>query len=97
MKWKPTKGKMIICETMKYGRAMNFNIVSQCPKMILNKIEKTFNKTYTGLKSFFRDSKSVFLKILAVRAWNLPARQKCQIGPIQAVSAALPSWWIPCP
>ena len=28
MKWKPTKGKMIICETMKYGRAMNFNIVS---------------------------------------------------------------------
>ena len=45
MKWKPTKGKMIICETMKYGRAMNFNIVSQCPEMILNKIEKTLKKT----------------------------------------------------
>ena len=72
-------------------------VKSQCPEMISNKIEKTFNKTYTGLKSFFRDSKSVFLKILAARVWNPPARQQCQISPIQAVSATLPSLWIPSP
>ena len=28
--------------------------VTQCPEMILNKIEKVFNKTYTGLKSFLQ-------------------------------------------
>ena len=27
---------------------------TQCPEIILNKIEKTFNKTYTGLKSFLQ-------------------------------------------
>ena len=27
---------------------------SQCPEMILIQIEKTFNKTYTGLKSFLQ-------------------------------------------
>ena len=26
----------------------------QCSEMILNKIEKTFNKTCTGLKSFYQ-------------------------------------------
>ena len=35
---------------------------SQCAEMILNKIEKTFNKTYTGLDIFFRDSKYIFSK-----------------------------------
>ena len=28
--------------------------ITQCAEMILSKIEKTFNKAYTGLKSFFR-------------------------------------------
>ena len=38
----------------RYVRIFVFIKVSQCPEMILNKIEKTFNKTYTGLKSFFQ-------------------------------------------
>ena len=34
---------------------MKFHLtISQCDKMILNKTEKTLNKTYTGLKSFFQ-------------------------------------------
>ena len=70
MKWKPTKGKMIICETMKYGRAMNFNIVSQCPEMILNKIEKTFNKTYTGLKSFLQRFQICFSQNPSCKGWE---------------------------
>ena len=28
--------------------------LSKCPEMILNKIEKTFNKAYSGLKSFLQ-------------------------------------------
>ena len=52
----------------------------QFPETILNKIEKNFNKTKKGLKSRIRDSKSAFLKILAVRVWNPPARQQCHIG-----------------
>ena len=28
--------------------------VTQCPEIILNKIEKTFNKTYTGSKSLLQ-------------------------------------------
>ena len=30
------------------------NNATQCAEMILNKVEKTFNKTYTGLKSFLQ-------------------------------------------
>ena len=37
------------------------------------------------------------LKILAVRAWNPPARQYSQYGLNWADSALLPSCWIPCP
>ena len=68
--------------------------LAQCAEMILNKIEKTFNKTYIGLKSFLQRSQIFFLKILDVRAWNPPARQQCRISPIQAV---LPRWLILCP
>ena len=32
----------------------NLSNVTQCAEMILNKIEKTFNKSYTGLKSFLQ-------------------------------------------
>ena len=43
---------------MTLRRAMRSDVqrpaVPQCPDMILNKIEKTFNKTYTGLKSFLQ-------------------------------------------
>ena len=49
--------------------------------MILNKIEKTFNKTYIGIKVFFRDSKFIFLKILAAMAWNPPPRQHSLMQP----------------
>ena len=36
------------------GDDSNDEVSSQCPEMILNKIEKTFYKTYTGLKSFLQ-------------------------------------------
>ena len=35
-------------------RALEFGQLTQWAEMILNKIEKTFNKTYTGLKSFLQ-------------------------------------------
>ena len=63
---------------------------SKYHKMILNKIEKTFNKTYTGVKSIFRDSKSDFLKIQAVRAWNPP-----KLGN-SAKLAQFRQYWLPC-
>ena len=66
------------------------NTTAQCPEMILNKLEKTFIKTYTGLKSFFRDSKSVFLKILAVRTRNPPSRQLyCLAGGTHTLTARI--------
>ena len=45
---------------------------------------KNFQQDLRRDKSvFFRYSKSVFLKILTIRAWNPPARQQCQIGPFR--------------
>ena len=41
--------KLVRNMSIKYSNVIP---VSQCPEMILNKIEKTFNKTYTGLKRF---------------------------------------------
>jgi len=43
---------------------------------------------------FFRDSKSGFLRILAVGAWNTPARQCSRYCLNWANLALLPSWWI---
>ena len=34
----------------------NYRQISQCVKIILNKIAYPFNKTYSGLMSMFRDS-----------------------------------------
>ena len=39
------------CPNVKNGLTL---IDAQCPEMILNRFEKTFNKTYTGLKSFLQ-------------------------------------------
>ena len=50
------------------------SMCTQCAEMILNKIEKTFNKTYIELKGFLQRFQIYFLKILGVRAWNPPAR-----------------------
>ena len=36
------------------NRAQCSVVRSQCPEMLLNKIEKTFNNTYTGLKNFLQ-------------------------------------------
>jgi len=49
------------------------------------KLKKPSTKPTQDYKVFLRDSKSVFLKSLAVRAWNPLARQQCQISPIQAI------------
>ena len=68
----------------------------QCPEMILNKFEKTFNKTYTGLMSFLQRFQICFAQNLAVRARNPPARQYSRYGLKWADMALLPSWWIPC-
>ena len=66
--------------------------------MVLNENEKKLSTRPTqDQKVFFGDFKSVFLKILAVQAWNLAATQLCHISSIQAVSAVLLRWWIPCP
>ena len=71
---------------------------AQCPEMILNKIEKNFQQYPHRIKEFSSEiPKHSFLKVLAVRACNLPAKQQCQLGHIQAVLAALPRWWIPRP
>jgi len=70
--------------------------LTECPAMIFKKIEKNLTRPIQDERFSFRDFKSIFLKILAVKAWNPSARQQCQIGQIQAVSAVLPSWWIPC-
>ena len=51
----------------------NSKVIPQCPEMILNEMEKTFlTRTTQEKRVCFRDSKSVFLKILAVRAWIPP-------------------------
>ena len=72
--------------------------ISQCPDMILNKIEKNFQQDLHRIKEFSSEIPNLFfLKIPAVRAWNPPARQQCHIGPNQVISAVLLSWWIPCP
>ena len=71
----------------KTGSAGTTITTAQFSEMILKKIEKNLN----------RNSKSVPLKILAIRAWNPPARQQCQISPVQAVLAVFPRSWIPRP
>ena len=65
-----------------------FILLSQCPKIILNKIAKTFNKIYIGLKSM--NHKSIPLKIVAVRAWNPQAKQYSRYGLNCAKSELLP-------
>jgi len=70
---------------------------TQCPEMILNKVAKTFDKIFKGLTSLIQKFQICFLKSLAVRLWNPPAKKQCQISPTQAISAIVPSMWIPCP
>ena len=71
----------------------NSKVIPQCPEMILNEMEKKISTRTTQAKRvFYRDSKSVFLKILAVRAWNPPARQYSRYGLNKADMALLPSW-----
>jgi len=60
--------------------------------MTLNKIEKSFNKAFTGLKRLLKRFQIGFLKVLDVRAWNPPARQYSQYGLNLGDSALLPSW-----
>ena len=53
---------------------------SQCPEMILNKFEKTFNKTYTGLKSVFQRFQICF------------SHNPCCKGMESTSQAAMPYW-----
>ena len=47
--------KMLQCFQTKIGTTeFGGKSKAQCPELILNKIGKTFNKTYTGLKSFLQ-------------------------------------------
>ena len=41
-------------ETQQNSTQKFISNISQCPEMTLNEIEKTFNKTYTGKKSFLQ-------------------------------------------
>ena len=56
MKWKPTKGKMIICETMKYGRAMNFNIVSSLSQPFKINLDKKLDPKQKTIQAFNIDA-----------------------------------------
>ena len=47
---------------------------SQYAERILNKIAKTFNKTYIGLKKMLQRFEKKNSEILGVREWNPPGR-----------------------
>ena len=53
---------------------MSWPVTPQYPESDLNKIAKTFNKTNAGLKSTLQRFRIYFFEILALRAWNPPAR-----------------------
>ena len=50
----PAPRKSLAASREKNAGPQNKNNGTQCPEMMLNKIEKTFNKTCTGLKSFLQ-------------------------------------------
>ena len=53
---KELEEKMARDEELRRQEAEALKVIghTQCAEMILNKIEKTFNKTFTGLKSFLQ-------------------------------------------
>ena len=53
---------------------------TQCVERILNKTAKAINETFTGLKLMLQGLVIVFFEILALRAWNPPARQPSRYG-----------------
>ena len=70
---------------------------SQCPEIILNEIEKTFNKTYIELKSFLQRFQIRFSQNPSCKGMESTSQAAVPIGPTEAVLVALPRRWIPRP
>ena len=56
-------------------KTTTFVFPSQCVERILNETAKAINETFTGLKLMLQGSEYILFEILALRAWNSPARQ----------------------
>ena len=70
---------------------------SQCPEIILNKIEKTFNKTYTGLKSFLQRFQICFFSKSQLKGHGIHSWVAVSNRPNPGQSTVLSSWWISRP